>query len=288
MKRTLIPVVSDPHGGHKLGLCNPETIIEDDSMGEVQKISPILNEAQTLLWEVYSNGIDEVAKLAGKDEVLLILSGDVTQGNKYISEQMTTRIADQFFIAEYNLHPWIHKVKNIKTIRLAKGTGSHEFGEGSSSLTVSRLIKNKFPKIDIKSLYHGLIRTKGGVFIDYAHHGPYPGSRNWLKGNEARYYLKSLMMDEVQAGHVPPHIVIRGHYHQYIKEYYSLRTNGTEYESWLTVVPSMDMMSDFAIQASRSSYRITNGIVVYELIDNKVYDIHFFGTTTDVRTYEEM
>lgn len=288
MKRTLIAVISDPHGGHKLGLCNPETIIEDDSTGEVREYSPELNEAQTLLWEVYSKGIQEVEKLAGKDETLLIVSGDVTQGNKYISEQISTRIADQIFIAEYNLHPWLDSKINIKKVRMAKGTSSHEFGEGSSSLTVARLLRAKYPKVNVRSLYHGLIRTPDGVFIDYAHHGPTPGSRNWLKGNEARYYLRSIMMDEISAGNIPPHIVIRGHYHQYVKEYLSIRTNGTEYESWITIIPSMDMIGDFARQASRSSYRVTNGIVVYELINGRVLNVHFFGHTTDVRTYEEL
>lgn len=288
MKRTLIAVFSDPHGGHKLGLCNPNTIIEDDSTGEIKETSPVLSDAQILLSEVYSKGIEETNKLAGKDEVILICLGDVTQGNKYISEQMTTRIADQITIAEYNFFPWYDQIKNIRTVRLAKGTDGHEFGEGSAAIEVAKYLRAKYPRIDTRVVYHGLLRTKGGIFIDYSHHGPPTGKRNWLKGNEARYYLRSLMMDEISAGNTPPHIVLRGHFHDYVKEYLSIRTNGHEYESWITVIPSMDMISGFARQKGQSPYRVTNGIIVYELLDNRVHDIHYFGTTTDVRTFEEI
>lgn len=288
MKRSLIAVFSDPHGGHKLGLCNPETIIENDDTGEIKEVSPVLNDAQLLLWEVYSNAIENVKLLAGKDDVMLWCLGDLTQGNHYISEQMTTRIADQLFIAEYNFLPWFEKIPQIKKVRIAKGTGSHEFGEGSSSLAVAKSLRAKFPKKDIRSVYHGLARTDQGIFIDYAHHGPYPGSRNWLKGNEARYYLRSIMIGELNAGNIPPHIVLRGHYHEYVKEYLSIIANGTEHESWITIIPSMDMLSSYARQKSMSSSRVTNGVVVYELIGNRVYDIHFFGTTTDIRTVEDI
>ena len=241
MKQSLIAVFSDPHGGHKLGLCNPETIIENDDTGEIKEISPVLNDAQLLLWEVYSNAIENVKLLAGKDDVMLWCIGDLTQGNHYISEQMTTRIADQLFIAEYIFYPWFDKIPKIEKVRIAKGTGSHEFGEGSSSLAVAKSLRAKFPKKDIRSVYHGLARTNQGIFIDYAHHGPYPGSRNWLKGNEARYYLRSIMIGELNSGNIPPHIVLRGHYHEYVKEYLSIIANGTEHESWITIIPSMDM-----------------------------------------------
>jgi hypothetical protein len=287
MKRTLLSIFSDPHGGHKLGLCNPETILEDDGSGESRFYSPELTVAQDVLWEVYSKGIEEVSHLAKDDEVCVMCLGDETHGNKYVTEQVSTRIADQFIIAEYNFYPWIEKIKNIKAIRIAKGTGAHEFGEGSSSIMVSKLLRNKFPELDIRPVYHGLLKTNG-VLIDYAHHRPTTGVRNWLRGNEARYYLRSLMMDEINSGKTPPHIVLRGHYHDYIKEYLSIRTNGHEYESWITIIPSMDFLGDFARQVSKSPFKVTNGIVTYEIIDGRIYDIHYFGCTTDIRTVEEL
>lgn len=282
MKRSILLVFSDPHGGHKLGLCNPETVLEDDTSGDK---SVEINDAQTRLWEIYTGGINEVKSLAGKDPVYAICLGDITHGTKHIQEQMSTRLSDQLLIAKANFLP-LFEIKTLKMLRMVKATDAHELGEGSSAITVASMLQDKFPKVDIRTIYHGLLRLNG-LFIDYSHHGPPPGSRRWLEGNEARLYLRSIMMTEIEAGHIPPHLILRGHVHQYIKEYLCLQANGREYESWLTIIPSLDLISGFARQVAKSPYRIKNGIVAYEILNERIHDIHFFGNTLDVRTIEE-
>jgi len=79
---------------------------------------------------------------------------------------------------------------------------------------ITIIFKNK----DIKMCQHGLLDIDG-VTIDYAHHGPFPGSRSWLKGNIARYYLRDLMMREIMNGNSPPKLVVRAHYHTPVEEY---------------------------------------------------------------------
>jgi len=288
LKRAIIAAFGDQHGGHTLGLLNPATKLREwDTSGKPYWWTPKLNEPQEYLWhDCYVKDIENVKKLAGKDPVIVFELGDITQGKKYISQWVSTRLSDQIFIAEANMLPWF-KLKNLVAVRLVRGTDSHGFGEGSADLTVEGLLQRRFPKRNIESLFHGLGKILG-ITVDYAHHGPYTGSRNWLKGNVARYYLRSAMMDEIQSGNHPPHLYIRAHYHSYIEEYLRLNNASHVYKSWLTVLPSYCLMSDYARQATRSQFSVTNGMVAYEVVDNKIVNIHPFLHTIDIRTKENI
>lgn len=267
--RKIIFVVSDTHGGYKLGLATP---------------SMETNEAQKLLYETYQWGIDETKKFAGNDEIIPIHLGDITHGLKHIEGQMTTKMSDQIRIAVENFMP-LMTIKNVRKFRLAIGTGAHNFGEGSAEDLVTEYLQAKFPKKDIKTVYHGLMSVDG-MLIDYAHHGPNPGSRNWLRGNVARLYLKSLMMDEVQMGRQPPHLVLRGHYHSFVKEWASVVYGGERNESWIIVMPSLSLAGDWIIQATRSNYVITIGTIAIEVINGKITQTLEFIKTLDTRDRE--
>jgi len=287
MKRAIIAAFGDQHGGNLLGLLNPETRIKlEDVNGDKYWHYFTLNKSQEHLWKVYTDGIDNIKHLAGKDPIIVLELGDITQGKKYISQWVSTRLSDQIFIAEANMLPWF-QLKNLHAVRLVKGTDSHGFGEGSADLTVEGLLQRRFPKRNIETLFHGLAEING-ITVDYSHHGPYTGSRNWLKGNVARYYLRSAMMDELQAGNIPPHLYIRAHYHSYIEEYLRIANAKHVYKSWLTVLPSLCMMSDYARQATKSQFSVTNGVIAYEVIDNRVVEIHPFVESVDIRTKEKI
>lgn len=288
MNRAILVAFGDMHSGHTLGLCNPKTVLQNvDKMGNRYKWSPILNESQEYLWhDVYIKGIAKVSKLAKNDPVIALELGDVTQGNKYVSQWVSTRSSDQLYIAEANLLPWF-KVKNLIALRMVGGTDSHGFGEASADLAVEGLLKRRLPKRDIGFVFHGLAEIVG-LKVDYAHHGPYIGSRNWLKGNVARYYLRSLMMDEIVLGNIPPHLVLRAHYHSYVEEYLRISNADHIHKSWLTVIPSLCLMSDYARQATRSQFTVTNGIVAYEIVDGRIVEIHPFLSTLDIRSKEKI
>jgi len=284
--RIVLVQLSDLHAGHILGLCNPETLLQEiKEDGSLEIVNPKLNETQKYLWELYTNYcIPEVFNFADGDPLILFVTGDITQGNKYFTQQMSSDITQQIYIAEYNLLPWF-AYKNLKVVRFGIGTSSHVFGEGASEKLVASHLQNKYKHVDIKTLYHGLASV-GNIDIDYAHHGPYHGSRNWLKGNEARYYLRSIMMDEIQAGNKPPDLVLRGHYHTFVKEYLSITNGSKEYESWIVIAPSLCLLDDYAQQATKSSYRVTNGVVAFEIINQKLYPPIKFTKTLDIRTKE--
>jgi len=287
MKRIILAVASDKHGGHKLGLLNPETVLEDeDRKGNLVEWQPQLEPFQQYLWELYEKHIEETKKLAGKDEIIVFDNGDLTAGNKYPHEQVSTRIADQFDIAAWNLRPWLD-MPNVKTVRITKGTGAHNFGEGSSEIIVQRILKERYPKKDIRTINHGLAKV-AGISVDYTHHGPGTGGRNWLKGNNARYYLKSLIQDEIDMGNTPPDLIIRGHFHEYIEEHIVKLFMGKRYKSQLNVIPSYCGIDSYARQITKSTYILQHGMVCYEIVDGKILDTIPMFNTIDIRTKESL
>jgi len=284
-KRIVLFALSDIHSGFEQGLCSPETLLRDASTG--QEIQVELNNAQKVLWEIYTKAIEEISILAGKDEIFVLSVGDITHGNKHIGEQVSTRMSDQVAMAFYNFRYLFDKLgKRIRRCRMDIGTAAHNFGEGSSDDILSWLLRERYTKIDIKSTYHGLANIDG-FRVDYANHGPGPGTRNWLMGNEAKLYLRSMMMSDLDVGDIPASLVLRGHYHTYVKEWCRLVRNGNEYESWITILPSMCLLGDYGKQITKSVYRISPGVVAFEVIGNKLYDTHRYGTELDLRTRED-
>lgn len=284
--REILLALSDSHGGFKVGLTNPEAELKDEH-GNIRH--PEMNDAKEFLWnDVYLWGISETQNLAGKDVIHAIHAGDISHGNKYIGEQASTKISDQMFVAQWNFAP-VLRIKNVVSLRIAVGTGAHNFGEGTADEIVAALIQKDFPKKNIKTLYHGLAEVgESGFFVDYAHHGPFFGSRNWLRGNTARLYLQSLMLDDLDAGDCPANLVLRGHYHTFVKTWFGITRNHVEYESWLTILPSLCLLGDYATQASQSVNRVSPGMVAFEIINGKLHGIYPFIKTLDNRTRERI
>lgn len=279
-KRKIILGISDPHCGFELGLTNPETELRN-------KKSPELNASQDFLWnDVYLPGIERTKELAGKDDIHVLFMGDITHGNKYISEQMTTKMSDQISYAFYAMLPAI-QLKNCKSFGMSIGTDSHVFGEGSAETLVADRLQERFTKVNIFVDFHGLLNV-GGFLIDTAHHGPHPGNRNWLHGNIARLYLKSMMMDDLDNGDRPANLVLRGHYHSYTREWCSITRMGRTYESWIVIMPSLCLLGSYGHQATQSTYRLSPGMVAFEIIGDKLYDVYPMIKHIDIRTKREL
>jgi hypothetical protein len=273
--------LSDTHGGGKLSLLDPDVVLYDEGEeGEVVPYSPQLTASQVFLWGLYQEIIALVVKLAGNDPIVVIENGDLTMGNKHPNLLVSDRLADQMIIAEANLRPWL-MLDNFDGMVVTAGTGSHSFGEASSDILVTRSLQKERPDKRITFMYHGLLKVNG-MSMDVSHHGPNTGARVWLRGNNARYYLRDLMTREILRGNKPPRLVLRAHYHDYVRE--TVRTGG--YESDICINPAMTMMNDYAIQRMSSPESITVGVTVAEIIDGKlaaVYDKDF-QRTLDVRT----
>jgi hypothetical protein len=294
--RKILVVTSDWHSGHRLGLMNPDTVLYEQRIDRapgktVSELDYTLGEFQQYLWyEVWLKGIEIVKQIADGDPVGLIVNGDITHGNKYPDQLITTSLANQFLIAEGCAKPWLDQLPGLNFIRFAVGTGSHIFQESASPVLVSELLKPKYPDVDVGVVHHGLLKANG-LKVDYAHHGPSQGIREWTKGNQLRYYLKSIVAGAHKSGKKPPDVVFRSHYHYPHREIISEFVSGDNgrpqtIENRIYLTPSMCGMNDYAQQASKSSPVIYNGFMVLEIEDGKIVDDHLdeFVWMLDLRT----
>lgn len=279
--RSIGVVFTDTHAGLKVALLNPETVLfAEDEAGNLVPWSPSLTASQEYLWNLYQENVSEAIKIADGAEMIVIHLGDECNGNKYPQMLVTTRMADQVVMADYNARPWFGYA-GLKHYRQVVGTQAHNFGEGSSGILLCETLRARYPGVDISPLYHGLL-TYGGIGIDYAHHGPFPGSRNWLRGNVARFYLRDLMQRSMVRGEIPPRLVLRGHYHTPVYEL--LEESG--HTSELYVLPSYSMFTDHASQATQSMDEISHGLIVFEFEDGKVLREHRLYKKLNIRTKE--
>ena len=283
MREVIIPLFSDTHAGNKLGLMNPDVQLpQETETGELVPYTPAMTEMQRHLWGLWMNGVEAARELAHGNEIIPIHNGDATQGTKYQQSWVSTRLSDQIAIADANMQPWL-SLENVKTWRYAIGTGAHNGGEGTTEYELAARQQKQYPEKDIQAAYHGLA-TINGVTIDYAHHGPHPGGRSWLKGNVARYYLRDIMISELTANRLPPKIVVRGHYHTLVIE----RVQMDDCESWIIILPSFCGLDDHSVQAVRSPDTICNGLVLLETVDGELLNIHERKTVIDIRTKETL
>jgi hypothetical protein len=261
----------------------PDVVLYDeDEMGNPVPYTPRQTASQKYLWGLYEDYIKRSVEIANGRPILLIHNGDLTQGNRHHEQLVTESISNQVLIAAANLAPWL-KIPNVKAIRIVQGTQSHEFMESTAPTLVTKILSDAAPDVDIRQLNHGLLEV-GGVSIDYAHHGPGPGGRSWLMGNEVRYYLRDLMMREVLRGAIPPRLVLRAHVHTYVKE--TVEVGG--HEGTLIITSAYCMLGDYARQAVKSPHLIGNGHVVIEIGGGRLIATHKLVNTVDMRTKESL
>jgi len=279
--------VSDIHAGHKYGLMNPETVLDhtDEEGNWLDDYNPPMTKIQDYLWECYDGWIEQTRLLADKRRVVLLINGDMTTGDKHDDELVSNRMADQIIIAKYCIEPWTG-LAGLSDMRFIKGTGAHTFGFGSSEILMAEFMKAGYPHITSRVADHELITMEDGMTIDVSHHGPPPGSRKWLDGNEARYYLRSLMLTELQDGKEPPKLVLRAHYHTYIREQVNMEWCGKQFTSTIVLSPSMTFINNYARKQQRSPSRITHGIIVFEIHDGELLKVIPMKKTIDIRSKE--
>jgi hypothetical protein len=273
-----VVIETDTHAGHKHGLC--PRVVETNEDGEYH---PSLNATQQRLLVIRETNLEKLKALKKRRKWLYLHGGDQTQGNKYQNDLMTGRMANQLMVAFFNMLP-VLEMKPTYT-RIVKGTNSHEFEEGNASDILHNSYCMKFPKLDIKTVWHGLTDFDG-FRIDYKHHGPTGGYREWTKTNSAHLYLRSEMMNELSWGRIPPQLYIRAHIHVDLVACEHVKHNGKWYQSYLVTVPSMCGVGCYERRAIKNLSRITNGMTVIEILDNKVWEIHQWHDTMDLR-YEE-
>jgi hypothetical protein len=260
---------------------NPKVVLYDeDENGELVPYTPKLTATQVYLWDLHEKILERVQEYSDGDEIVMLSLGDPTHGNHFNNELVSTRQADQITIALSNFDPWM-EIPNITTVRFAIGTEVHEFGEGSSTQLIVNSLSREHKDKDIKAVNHGLYNIDGAI-IDYAHHRAGSSVRIWLEGNMALYYLRDRMIREILNNRKPADLYVGGHIHQKV----NVVTEFGGHESRLVICPSMCGMSGFARKSTKSAYQITNGIVLFKVIDGILSKPTFVTDTIDLRTKE--
>jgi hypothetical protein len=96
------------------------------------------------------------------------------------------------------------------------------------------------------------------------------------------------MAREIQAGNVPPRVVVRAHYHTWVRETDYADIAGESVTGDLVVLPSYCALDDHAQKATRSVHAQTHGCVAFEVVDGELRGIHPFKKTLDLRTKETL
>ena len=282
--RVVLACMSDTHGGHRLALMNPETILYDENPdGELEPWSPKPGPTQRALWPWYLEDVARVVDLAAGCPIVVAHHGDIIQGgNGRARELVSTRIADQEEIAWWNLQPWL-ALPNLDRFILIKGTGYHELEEGSGALSVASRLRAAGRRVDVPYHYRPTI---AGVRCNLAHHGAPPGSRAWLRGNVLRLYVQSVMDDCLAEGLEPPDLLLRGHYHQLVTEVVTRRARGRAWRTQAVLLPSYSFIDDYARKVAKSPERITVGMVAFVLESGRASEPYEFTRTLDYTTKE--
>ena len=268
----MIAVVNDLHCGSELAVCNPDTTIykwDENNKRSLQSVDA--NPAQRYLWGVYTWCAAELFKFAKTAPIHLIINGDYTDGgiwNSMPMDKVTISESGQVRIA-FDVINHIAKHKQVKSMRFTSSTAGHAFNSNSADYALADKFAEKYPEKDIRILEHGLAQV-GGVYIDYAHHGPSAGLRQWLKGNLMYLYVKDIIAQSKDDGERIPQVVLRGHSHGRVQVCVSAWFGDDVSETWGFTVPSFQLITPFGRKVMKSERKITNGMLAIEVIDGEI------------------
>lgn len=284
MSRRIAAFLSDTHAGHRLGLINPATrLVRVNSDGAGEHYTPELTHTQVRLWTDYQRNLARLRELAGTDAIVAFHDGDATQGDNHGATIPDITREDQREIAVQNLLPFFG-LDAVTKGRLLTGTEVHvpENAEARIAFTLAQATGK-----DVRVYHHERVRV-GGLLFDIAHHGPPPGSRDWLRGNVATLYLRDRIYRDRRMGRVPASVYVRGHYHEWV--------HVTLWETWagehlrydLVVIPSFCGLGEYGRKITRSEPSLTTGLGAFEIEDGNLRDVHPLTQTWDLRTEENL
>lgn len=284
---TYLVYLSDTHCGQIYALQDPQTPLYDEDMyGNLTPRPYDLNETQRFLWALYNDHLQVVRDISGDDPLVVIHGGDLVHGNKYQDLLVSYRMADQIAIGVDVLSPWCD-FPNLVKLRILSGTAAHNFGESSAEILARQILSERHRDTDIEVALHGRYEVDG-VLVDAAHHGAGPGIRHHTKGNQVRYYSRSLIDDDVFDQERPPDLILRGHYHEFVWETLHYWLGGQLKTLHAFVAPSYCKMNTYARQATRSKSRNDFGLLLYRIDDGEITRIRPLVMTIDIRTKEKL
>lgn len=283
----VLAVVNDLQVGSDIAILDPSSLLSRwDDKNSIDYTIPVqLNPAQQYLFDLYRSGIEKTIELAKDRNVYVIVNGDMTQGDRFMEGLSYPLLSDQVQIATDLICRWL-QYPQVKSIRLTRSTQVHAFKEGHADHAIAKKIREAYKGFDVKLVTHGLLNV-GGVWVDYAHHGPPGGVRTHLKGNLLRYYTQSLIAASMRDREPVPNIVLRAHKHERIEERITTFRKDERVYTLAMTVPSFQLLTPFAQKATTSESNVTNGMVAIEVGDGDPR-VHWFAETRSYRHKESL
>lgn len=244
--------------------------------------SPELTTTQRFLWNLYTRHATQVRELRGERRLVLLLLGDLTQGLKHWSGVWGTTLYDHITGALAALEPVLEMGPAV--VRLAMGTEAHT-QDGTSELLIANELARRLPGADVDIAQHYKAHF-GDLIVDYAHHGPGAGIRQWTSGNVAGHYLKSLMLEEIVNGDQPARVVLRAHVHRSIHEVREIESKRGTLKGEIVVTPGYVGINPYARKMTQSTATQTHGLVCVQADDGKEPVIHRLNEMVDTRKEE--
>lgn len=202
---TCFIVISDTHTGHKQGLVNPDSKLEEDVPVPVYPVA----ESLWQITEEVRNWVNENCKNYNK---WLVHLGELTQGTEYKEDLLTTSMFEQLKLARETIYPFLDMPK-MKGARFLQATGWHEFDDGSSSKESAYVLKAKYPKLDIKQMNQSRTLVND-VLIEWTHHGASTSKRKYLEGNAAFLEAKDRIIHHLIERKRCPDLSFSAHTHK--------------------------------------------------------------------------
>lgn len=273
---------SDLHCGYRFGLLMPGTVLEafDEADGD---FIPELTATQKTLAKWNDSDFEKVGALTTGHPTAFFVEGDVCHGT-WVGDTVSPRLSDQPAMAVQALRRWVD-LPQVHLVRFVKGTKVHSHGHGSLEMLTARLLRAETGK-DVHAYYHMAIDVSKVIF-DLAHKGPAPGKRQWLDANELRFYVRSIMERALVNGQRPPHVVVRGHYHERRFSHVHEHLEDSVVDTWGIILPAYSIFKDdYTNHATQAKSHMNAGTVVVEMKGGRVVDVHDFTHTFDLRRRE--
>jgi len=196
--KTITAIIGDLHIGGNTALAPDKFTIHQRDTREEQLVHA--NKLQAWLYEGWVDYWNYVRSLVGrKNRLIVVLMGDLIDGNHHNSPQLVQEVDDQIQIALDLLRPIADSCAGMYGVL---GTGVHVGAAGGDEVWIYERLGAVYAQ--------QLTLDLDGKVHDFAHHGR-AGRRDWTSA--AAGVGAEVMLDYAAQGMRPPDYIWRGHNH---------------------------------------------------------------------------
>ena len=226
----MLVAVGDLHTSSVTALCPPKTQL--DSGGYYYS-----NAFQLYLWDIWQDMWKQLRKKAKALDVSIttVVMGDTLDKNIHSKNGVFAHNPNSMLrAAEEVLKPVLKASQGVYVLR---GTPAHEGEESWLAEALAERIGAVKAASHNYSWWH-LPLEVSGVQFDIKHHPESGDMRPWTAGGGMIRVASIVMMNYIESGHMPPHVALRAHRHQW-------RDSGTNLPVRAITTPAWQGPTDF-------------------------------------------